>query len=105
MTAVGVMTRKELEALWSKHYTDESVRESVEELLTAEDNHRAFIREVDVDLQKVEDKLRPTEISSLGSQLPGELSLVEATSQKSITIESLLKQSRFTLFIFRKHYK
>ncbi len=105
LTTVGVKTRKELEGVWSGLFTDEGVRDSVEELLTAEDNWRAFIKNLDADLQKYESDLSPSAgISTLGSQLPGGLSLVEATSGSSIAMATLLKQSRLTLFIFRKHY-
>ncbi len=104
LRTVGVTTRKDLEGVWSKFYADESVRESVERLLVAEDDWQAFIRSIDTDLQEVEKQLSPSTISTVGSQLPDGLSLVESTSGNGVAVDTLLKQSRYTLFIFRKHY-
>lgn len=104
LSAVGVKTRKELEEVWVRFYKDEAVRESVEGLLTAEDNWRAFIRYMDAGLQKIESERSPVATSTLGSQLPQDLCLTEAVSGDSVAVETILKESRYTLFILRKHY-
>ena len=102
--AAGVKTRKELEELWSGLYTTESVRDAADELLSAEESYRMYISEIDNDLQQLEESLSPLEPSTLGSQLPLSMTLVDASSGTSIGLESLLQRSQLTLFVFRKHY-
>lgn len=103
--SAGVKTRKELEELWSSLYTTESVRDAVDELLSAEESYREYISEIDNDLQQgLEDSLSPFETSTLGSQLPVKMTLVDASSGTSIGLESLLQRSQLTLFVFRKLY-
>ena len=103
--AAEVKTRKQLEELWVSRYTEEAVRDAVDDLLAAEQDYRQYISEIDADLRLLEESLSPSETSTvIGSQLPVGISLVQASSGTSLSLESLLKKSRFTLFVFRKHY-
>ena len=103
--AAEVKTRKQLEELWISRYTNEAVRDAVDDLLAAEQDYRQYISEIDADLRLLEETLSPSETSStIGSQVPLDLSLVEANTGASVSLESLLKRSRYSLFVFRKHY-
>ena len=104
LESVGVKTRAQLEEVWKELYKAEEVRECVEELLSAEENFDNFVEEVDKDLQSYEDSLAVSQVSTVGCSVPKDISLVEAKSGNAVILGNLLKQSKFTVFVLRKHY-
>lgn len=104
MVSVGVSSREELEQLWKEHYHHVDVQDSVEELLTAEEKYRSFIAEADEELQKCEDTIALASVTTVGFQLPRDLSLLEAVSGQSVSLESIWTKSRFTLFVLQRHF-
>ena len=104
MRTVGVGTRVELEHLWRGYYSDSAVQESVEELLGAEESFEEFVAEVDRDLQKSGDTLALSDVVTVGEQLPTGLSLTEAKSGDTVSLESFWKRSKYTLFVLVRHF-
>ena len=105
MTALGVKTRAQLEEVWREQYKVEEVRDCVEELLSAEENFENFLAEVERGLQKEEEDLASlVEIVTVGSQLPSDLSFLEAKPGKERKLESCWKKSRFTLMVLMRHF-
>ena len=99
MEEAEVKTRAELEELWKGCYHDEEVRESVEEFLSLEESLQELYDEVDMEIQKAEDRASFKNITKVGEQLPTDLSLTECKSGKLVHLENMWKQSKFTLFV------
>ena len=95
----GVKTRAELEELWKGCYHDEEVRETVEEFLSLEESLQELYDEVDVEIQKAEDRASFQNVTKVGEQLPMDLSLTECKSGKLVHLGNMWKQSKFTLFV------
>lgn len=105
MLGLGVATRAGLEELWKGLYRDSEVQECVEELLSAEESYEEFIAEVDEELQREEGKcVVPSAVTTVGQQLPRDLSFVEAKSGESTSLQSQRKQSKFTLLVLMRHF-
>lgn len=96
-------TRSQLEQLWASHYSCEDVRDCVEDLLQVESDYGKLMAEIDKATQAVEDELA-LDVANKGDHLPGDLSLVEATTGEPLQLEKLWIQAPFTLFVLRKHY-
>lgn len=101
--SVGVKSKKELEALWSKYFSDEEVRCSVEALISAEESYESLIREVDEDSEIYENKVA-LPVVRVGDSLQMDMSFVEARTGNKIPLSSLLQKATYTLFVLRKHY-
>ena len=104
MVSVGVSSREELEELWKEHYRHASVRDSVEEVMMAEEEYRSFITEADEEVQRYEDGIASASMATVGCQLPKDLTLLEAVSGQATSLESIWTKSRFTLFILQRHF-
>ena len=104
MKAVDVKTRAELEEMWKGCYHDKEVRESVEELLSLEESLQELYDDIDVELQKAEDQLAVQNVTKVGDQLPVNLALTNCHSGEVVTVESIWKQSKYTLFVPLKFY-
>lgn len=100
--SMGVKTRAELEKLWAKHYKDHKVREAVEELLDSEDSVREFAVEVEKVLRLHEQKSNPP--AKLGQVLPKDLLLTDAETGQEMPLEAYWKGSKFTWFVFLRHF-
>ena len=104
LKAVGVKTRAELEEMWKECYHDKEVRESVEELLSLEESLQELYDDIDVELQKVEDRLAFHNITKVGEQLPADLVVIKCRSKEVFNLENVWKQSNYTLFVPLKFY-
>ena len=104
LKAVGVKTRAELEEMWKGCYHDEEVRESVEELLSLEESLQELYDDIDVEIQKVEDRLAIQNITKVGEQLPADLAVIKCRSKEVFNLENVWKQSNYTLFVPLKFY-
>lgn len=100
--SVGVKTRAELEELWTKQYSDHDVREIVEELLENEDSVREFAVEVDRELILHEKKSNPP--AEVGQALPKDMALIDAETGQEMPLETYWKESKFTWFVFLRHF-
>lgn len=100
--SMGVKTRAQLEKLWAKHYRDHKVRETVEELLDNEDSVRELAMEVDNVLSLHEQKSNPA--AKLGQVLPKDLILTDAETGQETPLETYWKGSKFTWFVFLRHF-
>lgn len=101
--SAGVQTRKELEEVWSRYFTDAEVREAVERLLSAEAAYVSFIDELDKELNTYEEDTASS-VARVGECLPADLPLVQARSGESVQLGDVLKKNKMTLFVLRKHY-
>lgn len=100
--SLGVKTRAELEQLWAKHYNDHEVREAVEDVLKNEDSVREFAVEVDRELSLHEEKSNPS--AQIGQTLPKDLRLIDADTGEEMSLESFWEGSKFTWFVFLRHF-
>ena len=96
-------TRAQLEQLWASYYSNEDVRECVEDLLEAENAYGQFMADIDEATQAYEDKLA-LDIAGEGSSLPPDLSLTDTMTGEPLRLEKVWKKARFTLFVLRKHF-
>ena len=101
--SAGVKSKKELESLWSKYFSDPEIRDLVEALISAEECFKDFIKELDRDCKTYEDKVA-LPLVDVGSCLEKDISFVEARNGKNISLGDVLQQAARTLFILRKHY-
>ena len=104
LKAVGVKTRAELEEMWKSCYHDKEVRECVEELLSLEESLQELYDDIDVEIQKAEDRLAIQNVTKVGEQLPADLALIKCRSKQVVNLENVLKHSKFTLFVPIKFY-
>jgi len=98
-----ITSRMELETLWSKYLTDESIRNSVDRLLSAEDNYRRLISELDQDCKTLECKMQ-FPVARVGDHLQKEITFMEPSSGKEITLSEVLQKAHYTLLVLRKHF-
>ena len=102
--SAGVSTRKELEEIWSRHFSESDVRECVEDLLSAEDSYRLLIKEIETKMQRYEEKTALPTVS-LGESIPADLALTEATSgAMTPVVQGVCSKEKYTLFVLRKHF-
>lgn len=101
--SLRIKSRKELESLWSRYFSDEEMRGSVEELLSAEDNYRAFIAELDQIMTAHEEKTA-LPVAAKGEYLQSDATFTDASTGDTISLTGLLQNSPYTLFVLRKHY-
>lgn len=101
-SSVGVKTRAEFEKLWAKQYSDQEVREAVEELLENEDSLKQFAMEVDKEMDLHEKKSNP--MAKLGQALPKDMTLIDAETGQEMPLETYWKPSKFTWFVFLRHF-
>ena len=104
LKAVGVKTRAELEEIWKGCYHDKAVRKCVEELLSLEESLQEFYDNLDAEIEKAEDQLAIQNVTKVNDQLPTDLALTNCCSGEMVSLESVLKQSKFTHFVFLKFY-
>lgn len=100
--SLKVKTRAELEQLWAKQYADSEVRETVEELLENEDSVREFAMEVDKELTLHEKK--SSSPAKVGQALPSDMMLTDAETGRDMPLETCWKESKFTWFVFLRHF-
>ena len=101
---LGVGTRAEMEKLWGEHLGNPDVKEAVDALLKAKKSWMDVVAEVESKLTIEEDKLTIKPPASTGKQLPKDLCLVESSSGCSTNLESLWKESKYTLFVYLRHF-
>lgn len=99
---LGVKTRKQMEQLWSKQYSDHKVRQAVEDLLENENSVEEFAAEVEKVLRSHEKKSNPC--AKVGQYLPKALSLIDAETGQESSLESYWKGSKYTWFVFLRHF-
>lgn len=104
LKAVGVKTRAELEEMWKGCYHDKEVRKCVEELLSLEESLQEFYDNLDAEIEKAEDQLAIQNVTKVNDQLPTDLALTNCCSEEVVSLENVLKQSKFTYFVFLKFY-
>jgi hypothetical protein len=100
--SVRVKTRTELEKLWAKYYDDQEVRGTVEELLDNEESVEKFAAEVDKELSNHESKSNPP--AKIGQALPKSLVLTDVETGEETPLENYWKESKFTWFVFLRHF-
>ena len=100
---LGVGTRAEMEKLWGEHLANPDVKEAVDALQNAENSSLKFIDEVDQKLAIEEGKFSGGP-SHAGMQLPKELSVIDASSGHPTALESICKTSKYTLFMYVRHF-
>lgn len=98
--SLGLKSRKELECLWSRYFSDEEMQVAVEELLSAEEDYKAFIEELDQIMAAHEEKTA----LPVTAHLESDAIFTEASTGDSVSLTDLLQKSPYTLFILRKHY-
>ena len=101
--SLGITSRKELENLWSRYLSDESMRHSVEDLLTAEERYKEFVGELD-EIMNVHEEKTALPVVPIGGHLQTDATFPEARSGIATSLNSLLKKCAYTLFVLRKHY-
>lgn len=105
MEKVGVRTKIQLEELWARRYVEEAVRDSVEQLLEAEEGMAEFIQDVDKQLDKEEDSiLEKNLLLHVGDHFPEELVVTEVPSGQDVPLGESWKGSRYTLFVLMRHF-
>ena len=100
--SLGVSTRAELEQLWAREYSDPEVREKVEELLETEESIREFATEVDKVL--ISHERAANTPACVGQSLPKDLLLTDAETGEQVALEMYWKRSKFTWFVFLRHF-
>ena len=100
---LGVETRASLESLWAQHCGHPDIQEAVEDLLGAEEGYREFIGELDQIMNAHEEEIALPVVSK-GECLNADVSFVCGASGDTVSLNSLLEKSKYTLFILRKHY-
>ena len=101
--SVGVSTRKELEERWSRYFHDTQIRDSVEELLSADDAYNTLMEEIEGEMQRYEDQ-SAVPVLAVGDCIPADLSLMEATSGEMTPLQTYCSKAKYTLFVLRKHF-
>ena len=100
--SLGIQTRAQLEELWRKSYSDHRVRDTVEDLLENEDSICEFAKEVDKELALHEKKTKP--FAHVGQSVPKDLALTDADTGEEMQLETCLNGSKFTWFVFLRHF-
>ena len=101
--SLGVESKEELEALWSKYFSGEDVRSSVEALISAEEAYNRFIAELDDDCKAYEETIK-LPIAEVGNHLQKDTCFIETRSGKEVLLGDILQKSPHTLFVLRKHF-
>ena len=100
---LGVGTRAEMEKLWGEHLANPDVKEAVDALQNAEKTCLEFVDEVDQKLAIEEGKFSGSPAHT-GMQLPKDLSVIDASSGHPTALESICKTSKYTLFMYIRHF-
>ena len=102
LSNLGVATRAELEEVWKAHYTDEDVRESVEEVLASEEEWEEYVNEIEAVFQKHQN----TAIHAVtaGDEVNFDLTLTETESGNPVSLKHYLDQSPLTLLVIMRHF-
>lgn len=99
----GVSSREELEGNWSEFFTYPEVRETVEDLLSAEESYVELISELDKFLLEYEEKTS-VRVVDVGNKVQTDIPLMETVTGETMRLGRYLEKSNFTLFILRKHF-
>ncbi len=103
LSTLGYRRWKEVEECISRHYRNEAIQETTEDLLSLEESYENFVSTVERDLVKHEAKQAYEKTISVGDSLPGHLTL-SLVDGSTATIESYWKRSKFTLLILIRHF-
>lgn len=105
LKGAGVKNRAELEREWEKYSQDDDMQGCVRAVLQAEEGYHKLLAQVDILVQREDDEaaLPTSEICTVGSRLPGHLALLDPISGDLVTLESVWKQSPYTLFVLMRH--
>ena len=105
LTSAGVKNRAELERDWEEYSQDDAIQGCVSAVLQAEEGYHKLLAQVDVLVRREDDEaaLPASEICTVGSRLPTNLTLLDPFSGDSVTLESIWKQSPYTLFVLMRH--
>lgn len=104
---LGVGTRAELEKLWGEHLTNPDVKAAVDAVENAEKSRLQFLDELDQKLviADLEGKFSGSPAQAhTGMQLPKDLCIIDASSGQPTAIESICKTSKYTLFMYVRHF-
>lgn len=104
MKKLGVCTRTEMEKLWEKHLGNPDVKEAVDTFMEAEKSWLEFVAEVDSKLSIEEDKLTTNTPASIGKQLPKDFCFIDASSGHPANLEVIWEESKYTLFMYVRHF-
>lgn len=101
MNGFGVKTRAALEAIWSKFYQSQDIRDAVEELIEVEDNWNAFLDNVDCMLSGtvIDEDVQV----STGMHAPCDIPLINVTTKSSTSLGDMIGQ-RFLLLVMLRHF-
>ncbi len=103
MKKLKVSNRAEIEKLWSEHLDNPGVKEAVDAFMDAERNWVELVKEVDRKLAIEEDKVTPNSAAHVGQQLPKSLSILDGSSGHPVNLETIWKESMYTLFMYVRH--
>lgn len=103
LSTLGYRRWKDVEECVSRHYRDETVQETTEDLLSIEEGYKDFVSTVEKDLDSYEAKQAFEKTIAVGDFLPAELNL-SLTDGSTTTLESYWKRSKFTLLILIRHF-
>ncbi len=101
--AAGVRSKAELETAWNQFPEDKRVQDCVENLLAAEDSYVELIEKLDKIMNDHEEEMALPVVTK-GGHLSTDINVIEANSGDSISLSSVLRKNKYTLFILRKHY-
>lgn len=101
--SLGLNSRKDLECLWSRHFSDEEMQGSVAELLSAEEGYEAFIGELD-EIMAAHEEGTALPVAAKGGYLQSGATFTEASTGDTVSLTDILRESAYTLFVLRKHY-
>ena len=100
----GVAKYVELEALWKRHYGCPEIRDAVEDVLAAEENHVTFVKEVESKLVEVQDSKVALRVLVVGDSVSGDIQLTDARSTEVKELRTYWERSKVTLFILLRHF-
>ena len=102
--ALGVKNREELGELCKRRYAEAPVRDAAEEFLQSEEEFGEFVSLVDGEVKAAENARAVENVLDVGSSVPTELSLLDADSDRLVSLGTVLDEAPFTLFVFKRHY-
>lgn len=94
----------DLEELWKCHYGREEVRDTVEDVLQAEEEHKDLLQEIERDFVEKQDSGASLKTLKVGDCISEGLRVTDARSKKECDIETYWKKSNTTLFVMLRHF-
>lgn len=95
---VGVKSKDELQSLWTPIFTDEYVRNAVEDLISAEDKWNAFLIDIE---HKVNTYLENVPSICVGDRAPVDASLLNVKTGEMTSLAGVIGDSHVILILLR----